>query len=73
MWRKNEKDISILSIVTSFTIIAEAPKMVGLQMEHLLLMLSATDIGRYVEALKSNTSAFKATGATDAGVCIIVR
>ena len=33
-------------------------------------MLSATDIGRYVEALKSNTSAFKATGATDAGVCI---
>lgn len=34
------------------------------------LMLAAPDIDKYVDTLKSNTSAFAATGATDAGVCI---
>ena len=65
-----KKIFLILSIITSFAIHAEAKNGGTTDGAFTTLMLSATDIGRYVEALKSNTSAFKATGATDAGVCI---
>jgi len=34
------------------------------------LMVAAPDIERYTETLRSNPSAFQATGATDAGVCV---
>tara|TARA_B100001057_G_scaffold433737_1_gene462839 strand:- start:1557 stop:2267 length:711 start_codon:yes stop_codon:yes gene_type:complete len=34
------------------------------------LMVAAPDIERYTETLRSNSSAFQATGATDAGVCV---
>ena len=34
------------------------------------LMVAAPDIDKYVQTLKANTSAFAATGATGAGVCV---
>ena len=65
-----KKIFLILVIVTSFVIHAEAKNGGTTDGAFTTLMLSATDINKYVETLKSNTSAFKATGATDAGVCI---
>ena len=65
------KLIIVLSLVLSYGIYSDD----HLEMEttdgaFTTLMLASSDIEKYVETLKSNTSAFAATGATDAGVCI---
>ena len=65
-----KKIFLILSFLSSFVILAEAKNGGTTDGAFTTLMLSATDVDRYVETLRSNSSAFKATGATDAGVCI---
>ena len=65
-----KKIILLLSIAISFVINAQAKNGGTTDGAFTTLMLSATDVERYVETLKSNDAAFKATGATDAGVCI---
>ena len=65
-----KKIFLILSIAISFVINAQAKNGGTTDGAFTTLMLSTTDVERYVETLKSNTAAFKATGATDAGVCI---
>ena len=65
-----KKIFLLLSIAVSFVISAQAKNGGTTDGAVTTLMLSATDVERYVETLKSNTAAFKATGATDAGVCI---
>ena len=65
-----KKIFLIFSIASSFVINAEAKNGGTTDGAFTTLMLSTIDVNRYVETLKSNTAAFKATGATDAGVCI---
>lgn len=65
-----KKIFLLLSIAISFVINAQAKNGGTTDGAFTTLMLSATDVERYVETLKSNDAAFKATGATDAGVCI---
>lgn len=65
-----KKIFLILSIAIPFVINAQAKNGGTTDGAFTTLMLSTTDVERYVETLKSNAAAFKATGATDAGVCI---
>lgn len=65
-----KKIFLLLPIAISFVINAQAKNGGTTDGAFTTLMLSATDVERYVETLKSNDAAFKATGATDAGVCI---
>ena len=65
-----KKTSLILLIVISCVISAQAKNGGTTDGAFTTLMLSAKNVERYVETLKSNTTAFKATGATDAGVCI---
>ena len=65
-----KKIFLIFSIASSFVINAEAKNGGTTDGAFTTLMLSTIDVNRYVETLKSNTAAFEATGATDAGVCI---
>lgn len=65
-----KKIFLLLPIAISFVINAQAKNGGTTDGAFTTLMLSTTDVERYVETLKSNDAAFKATGATDAGVCI---
>ena len=65
-----KKIFLIFSIASYFVINAEAKNGGTTDGAFTTLMLSTIDVNRYVETLKSNTAAFKATGATDAGICI---
>ena len=65
------KIILILSLILSYGIYSEEPLNRGTtDGAFTTLMLASPDIDKYVDTLKSNTSAFSATGASDAGVCI---
>ena len=65
------KIILTICLVFSFGIYSEEPLNRGTtDGAFTTLMLAAPDIDKYVDTLKTNTSAFSATGATDAGVCI---
>ena len=65
------KIILTIGLVLSFGIYADEPLNRGTtDGAFTTLMLAAPDIDKYVDTLKTNTSAFSATGATDAGVCI---
>ena len=65
------KIILILSLILSYGIYSDEPLNRGTtDGAFTTLMLASPDIDKYVDTLKSNTSAFAATGASDAGVCI---
>ena len=65
------KIILILSLILSYGIYSDEPLNRGTTNgAFTTLMLASPDIDKYVDTLKSNTSAFAATGASDAGVCI---
>ena len=64
------KIILTICLVFSFGIYSDEPLNRGTtDGAFTTLMLAAPDIDKYVDTLKTNTSAFSATGATDAGVC----
>ncbi len=63
--------ILTLGLILSFGIYSDEPLNRGTtEGAFTTLMLASPDIDKYVDTLRSNTSAFAATGATDAGVCI---
>ena len=65
------KIMLILSLILSYGIYSDEPLNRGTtDGAFTTLMLASPDIDKYVDTLKSNTSAFSATGASDAGVCI---
>ncbi len=65
------KIILLLSLMLSYGIFSDEPLNRGTtDGAFTTLMLASPDIDKYIDTLKSNTSAFATTGASDAGVCV---